>query len=347
MPDAPGAVMLAEMDEQPAVVGRLVERGDDLFGEVARRPDEYAGILLIARGSSDHAAVYGRYVLELATRHPVALAAPSLFTRYDSRTRLHGWLAIAVSQSGTTPEIVDTLRAAASAGATTLAVTNVADSPLAEAAQATAWLDAGTEEAVPATKTFTGQVTAFGLLAERLGDPAWQPSDWGTVIESMGTVLADRGPAERAAERMVDTSGLLAVARGLTYAASLETALKLAETTGLPASGTSTADLLHGPIAATGPDVHAIGLLAPGPCLDDVRDTATRLDERGVPLTVVAPGDVGPLPGSRLPVPGGVPEALAPLVLVVRGQQIAHRLARALGRDPDRPAGLSKVTPTH
>jgi glutamine---fructose-6-phosphate transaminase (isomerizing) len=165
-----GRVMAAEMAEQPAVLRDLQRRGDEVAEALAPLAGRaLAGVVIIARGSSDHAAIYGRYLLELAARRPVTLAAPSLFTRYRAETDYAGYLAVAVSQSGHTPEIVDVLRSVRDAGATTVAVTNDAGSPLAGAADAVIPLGAGDERAVPATKTFTAQLGAFAQLAAALG----------------------------------------------------------------------------------------------------------------------------------------------------------------------------------
>ena len=171
-----GVLMAAEMAEQPAVLQRLVDEREELSERVrAILPPAPVRVVIVARGSSDHAATFGRYLLEHAARTPVALAAPSLHTRYGVQTDYRGHLAIAVSQSGHTPEIVDVLEAMRARGATTLAVTNDAASPLAQAAQLAIGLGAGEERAIPATKTFTAQLAIFALLAEAIGPVPWQP----------------------------------------------------------------------------------------------------------------------------------------------------------------------------
>src|SRR3954453_23808083 len=213
-----GELMAAEMAEQPAVLAELAGRRAEVVEHVrACLPEPLAGVVLVARGSSDYAAVYGRYLLELAARRPVALAAPSLQTRYDARTELPGWVAVAVSQSGRTPEIVATLErlvaggaggggvtnlpAPGAAGARGVAITNAPASPLAAAAGATIALGAGEERAVPATKTLTAQLAAFALVAEELGPLPWRGEDWERVIAAVAVVLADPAAPERAANR--------------------------------------------------------------------------------------------------------------------------------------------------
>lgn len=343
--------MAAEMDEQPDVIRRLVESADRIRADLDRAlPRPPVGIVLVARGSSDAAAVYGRYVLELVSRCPVALAAPSLLTRYGARPRLTGWLAVAVSQSGETPEIVDALTALRAGGAAGVAITNDPSSSLSAAADVTLELSAGRELAVPATKTFTAQVTAFALMAQSLGPTPWSDADWHAVAGSVRDVLDDPAPVAQTAASLADARKLLTVARGMTYAVAVEAALKLAETTGLPSSSYSSADLLHGPIAATGPDVHAIVFAVDGPCLDDVRATTDELHRRDAPVTVVAGDDVVDRferATATISVPGTIPEALTPLLLVVRAQQLARELALSRDIDPDEPGELEKITPTH
>src|SRR3954471_23661213 len=163
--------MAAEMAEQPERLAGLLGRGDSAVAAVrALAGERLAGSVIVARGSSDHAGAYGRYLLELVSGRPVAMAAPSLLTLYRARIDYRGFLAVAVSQSGRTPEILTTLQRLQAAGAAGLAITNDGASPLAGAAGATIALGAGAENAVPATKTVTATLAAFALVAVALGD---------------------------------------------------------------------------------------------------------------------------------------------------------------------------------
>src|SRR3954454_9936308 len=188
-----GELMRAEMAEQPQVLRALIARGGPRLGP-------YAGVVIVARGSSDHAAIYGRFLLELATGRPVALAAPSLFTRYGARTDASGWLVVGVSQSGKTPEIVDVVERLRAGGGKAIAITNDADSPLAAASQAVIELGAGEERAVPATKTFTAQMAAFAALAAALGDVPWADGDLPLVPEAVQRALDDPAPVAALAD---------------------------------------------------------------------------------------------------------------------------------------------------
>lgn len=336
-----GTLMAAEMAEQPAVLGRLIDARDELVAGVRELPPAApVRIVVVARGSSDHAAVYGRYVLEHAARTPVALAAPSLHTRYAVPTDYRGTLAVAVSQSGHTPEIIDVLAAMRARGARTLAVTNDADSPLAAAADHAIWLGAGAERAVPATKTFTAQLAAFALLAEAVGPVPWKPAEWAGVVPAVEAALVDDAPARTVAEAIGPARGLVALARGFLFAVALEAALKLKETTALLAEGYSAADFRHGPIAIAAPDLPVLAFSAHGPCAADVDETADAIRARGGSVHVISDAADADLPIAR------VPEALAAIPATVRAQQLAYALARHRGRDPDAPAGLSKVTAT-
>jgi len=320
--------MRREMGEQPEVLERLLASGFRCdAGDVA-------GVVIVARGSSDHAAVYGRYLLELATRRPVALAAPSLYTRYGARTDASGWLVVGVSQSGKTPEIVDVVRRLRDGGGKAIAITNDGTSPLAEAAEAVIELGAGEERAVPATKTFTAQMAAFALLAASLGDVPWEERDLARVPASVAAVLEDPAPAADLATRWADVQQLVVTARGWLYSAALESALKIREAALVTANGYSVADFLHGPIAAVDPGAAALALRAEGPAAADVDEAVAALRTRGADVAV-------------LPAVTGVPEALAPIAASVRGQQLSLELALRKGLDPDAPRGLNKVTITH
>jgi glucosamine--fructose-6-phosphate aminotransferase (isomerizing) len=335
--------MAAEMAEQPAVLEALAARREELLARVrAVLPAERVRVVIVARGSSDHAAVYGRYVLEHASRAPVALAAPSLHTIYGVDTDYSGYVAIAVSQSGHTPEIVTVLHRMRAAGACTLAVTNGEDSPLAAAAHAAVTLGAGDERAVPATKTFTAQVAAFALIAEAIGPVPWGPQDWPSVPRAVEEVLADEAPPRTVAAGIGDARGLIAVARGYMYGVALEAALKLKETTSLLAEGYSAADFRHGPIAVVDAGLPVLAFSAAGPAAADVAELADEVRGRGGRVFTVSDA-----PGADLALPAGVPEGLAPIPATVRAQQLARELALHRGIDPDAPFGLRKVTPTY
>jgi glucosamine--fructose-6-phosphate aminotransferase (isomerizing) len=335
--------MAAEMAEQPRVLSGLLARREEIRAQVAPLADPPpVGVVLVARGSSDNAAIYGRYLLELVTGRPVALAAPSLFTLYGARVDVRGWIVVGLSQSGRTPEIVDVFERYRAAGARGIAVTNDAGSPLAGSADAVVALGAGEERAVPATKTFHAQLAAFALIAEALGPVPWAPDDLDPLPGHVADVLDDPEPAGRAAARLGDADGLVAVGRGFQFSVALEAALKLKETCLLLAEGLSAADFRHGPIAVMQRAFPLLALSAGGAAAADMAELEDRLRAHPGPLLRLAPD-----PAAELPFAAGVPEALSPLVSVIRAQQLAREVALARGLDPDAPPGLSKVTATH
>ena len=337
-----GTVMSAEMAEQPDRLAALLGRSGQIMDRIRQvLPEPLAGTVLIARGSSDHAATTGQYLLELATRRPVASASPSLYTMYGAQTDFTGYLVIAVSQSGRTPEIVQSLRTARAAGAHTVAITNDPDSDLALAAELPLDLGAGTERAVPATKTVTAELVMLALIAQAVRDIGFGPAVRDELPGSVAAVLDDPGPAAEVAAWVADRTRLATVARGILYGAAAEAALKIEETTSLFTTAFSAADLRHGPIAVAATGLPALVFSHPGPAAADVADLARDLRERGADVLLA-----GPVNGSALPWPAEVPEVAAPVLAVARAQQVALALARQLGRDPDAPGGLHKVTLT-
>jgi glutamine---fructose-6-phosphate transaminase (isomerizing) len=337
-----GSRMAAEMAQQPEVIAALARRRDALAARIAAVvPDDLAGIVLLARGSSDHAAVYGRYLLELASGRPVSLAAPSLHTLYGADVDYRGYLAVGVSQSGRTPEIVTVLDRMRASGARCLAITNAPGSPLATVADAVLELGAGPEEAVPATKTFSAQLVGFALVAQAFGAVPWEDTDWELLSAHVEQVLSDEAPAREVATSIGNAEGLITVGRGFLYGAALEAALKLKETTSILAEGYSSADLRHGPIAVATDGLPVLGFVAPGPASPDMHELLDRMGRSGARVFAISEEA-----GAALPLPPGLPEALVVVPAVVRAQQLALWLARHRGIDPDVPAGLSKVTLT-
>jgi glucosamine--fructose-6-phosphate aminotransferase (isomerizing) len=334
--------MASEMAEQPERLSALLARRAEIGKQVrALVPTDLAGTVLVARGSSDHAATCGAYFLEMASGRPVASTSPSIFTLYRALTDFTGYLLIAVSQSGKTPEIVEVVDQARARGARSIAITNDPESPLAGAADLVVSLDAGNERAVPATKTVTAQLAAFAIIAQAMGDLGLGDAEAAELPGHVAALLADPGPAIAMAEWLVGADRLVTVARGLLYGAAKEAALKIEETTSRFTAAFSAADLRHGPIAIASNGPPVLAFAHPGPASDDVADVVAELRARGARTRMA-----GPVAGSDLSWSAATPEVLAPILAVVRGQQLALELARLLGRDPDAPPGLTKVTIT-
>jgi glutamine---fructose-6-phosphate transaminase (isomerizing) len=304
-------------------------------------------ILFVARGSSDNAAIYGRYLVETHLGIQASLAAPSVATHYRARLDLSDALMVSVSQSGRTEEIVEVQRWAASLGAATVAVSNDADSPLAAEADVPLTTQAGSERAVPATKSYTAQLAALAGLAATLGggEDLWPPLDR-VPAEVARLESAEEGVAG-AVDVLAASEDVLVTGRGLVFGTALEIGLKLEETCLQPVRGLSYADLRHGPIAVVGPGLTAVVVAAPdGPMLEPIIELAGDLTQRGARVLAVG-GEARLAAAAAYHVPGpDLPEAVAPIGLIVPAQLVVESLARRLGLDPDAPRGLSKVTTT-
>jgi glucosamine--fructose-6-phosphate aminotransferase (isomerizing) len=341
--------MRAEIEEQPAVLARTLAALLPQVPDLTRLAEQTRQVLFIARGSSDNAAVYGHYLAEVRGGRLATLASPSVATAYGARVDLSGVLAVALSQSGGTEEIVATLHWAAECGARTVAVTNTAESPLADLAEVALVTQAGAELAVPATKTYTTQLLALAVLAHALaperGDgfaAALQevPDAVAASLESVETM----GPL---LEGLAAVDRVVVSGRGFAYSTALEVALKLKEACYINAGGLSYADLLHGPIAVVDERTPALLIAADeGPVLDGIVRLAGRVKTAGAAAYGIGGGAqlaavcTAAVPGSPLR------EDLAPIPLVVPGQLLVEQLARRRGIDPDAPRGLSKVTQT-
>ena len=343
--------MAADIAEQPAGYARLLE-GEPaaaiatIAARVAERRPRH--VVFVGRGTSDHAALYGAYLTEIRLGIPVGLGSPSTITLYGARPDLSDALVIGVSQSGGSPDLTGVLTVARETGALTLAVTNNPASPLAEAAELTIDVAAGHERAVAATKTYTAELLALLLLVEgiRAGDGAL-PADERAALDKVPhmaeDVLTDNG-VDALAQRYRFASRMVTTGRGYAYATARETALKLMETSYLPALAFSGADLLHGPLAMTDPDVPVLAVVGSGPGGRAMSDVVIRLGERRADVVTIGAQDIAGSSG-RLAVPA-VDERYAPLLDILPLQKLALALALARGEDPDAPRGLNKVTST-
>ena len=343
--------MAADIAEQPAGYARLLA-GEPAaaIAEVAARVAERRPrhVVFVGRGTSDHAALYGAYLTEIRLGIPVGLASPSTVTLYGARPDLSDALVIGVSQSGGSPDLTEVLKVARETGALTLSVTNNPASTLAGVAELSIDVAAGHERAVAATKTYTAELFALLLLIEgvRAGDgqlPAEERAALAKLPQLAEDVLADRG-ADELAQRYRFASRLVTTGRGYAYPTARETALKLMETSYLPALAFSGADLLHGPLAMTDPDVPVLAMVGSGPGGRAMADVVNRLAERRADVVTIGATDV-PGASGRLAVPA-VDERYSPLLDILPLQKLALSLALARGEDPDAPRGLKKVTST-
>jgi glutamine---fructose-6-phosphate transaminase (isomerizing) len=341
------SLMRREIGQQPAALRATIDALLPRRAEVSALAAETRAVLFIARGTSDNAAVYGSYLIQAHAGRLTALAAPSIATTYRARIDLAGVLAVALSQSGRTEEIVETLEWAGSCGARTLAITNGGESsPLALAASVALCTQAGVERAVPATKTFTTQLAALAVLGLALGAPL-DAGELRAVPDAVESLLTGPINTEPVVSALAKVQGVVVSGRGLAYAAALELAIKLKEACYLHAMGLSYADLLHGPIAVVGAETPAIVVAADsGPTLAGTIDLARRVTGAGARAFGIGGGAALAAECAAALAGPVLPEWLAPIGLIVPGQLLTEALARRLGINPDSPRGLSKVTQT-
>lgn len=341
--------MQSEIREQPEVLGRLSREGGEAVARLAAavREREVRLALIAARGTSDNAGVYARYLLEIETGIPVSLAAPSVFTLYDAEVRWEQALALGISQSGEAADATEVLRRARAAGQLTACIVNHTDSRMGRAGEHVIAIGAGEERSLPATKTYTASLAAIALLAAEIGGRAELRDGLSALPERVREVLALDTEIARRAERYRYMEKCVVLARGLNQATAMEAALKLAETCYVEAQPYSAADFLHGPIAIVAEGFPCLLFAPSGRGYPSMRDLARRLRERDAE-TIIVSDEEEILQWAVTPIrlPAAVDEALAPIVAIVAGQLFACHLARVKGLDPDSPRGLRKVTVT-
>ena len=344
----PGQLMRSEIREQPAAIEATLraEAGNiaDLARRLQREGTEY--VLVVARGTSDNAAIYGLYMLGAITGKLTATAAPSLLTCYNTNVDLRKVLVVGVSQSGKATDVIEVLQAGRERGAITCAVTNTAASPICAAAEHVLLTHAQEELSVAATKTYTTSLAVFHQLAALWAgreDIARQADSLPRWVEE--TLAIEPQVAEHAERfRFMETCHWLA--RGMNYSTAKEAALKMAECCYIVTSSFSTADFMHGPIATTSPGFPCFVVNAQGQAFAAVAETADALEQLGAELVVIS-NDDAMRSRARVGIPfPKMPEECSPIAAAVVGQMLALHVALEKGLDPDKPRGLHKVTLT-
>ena len=335
--------MRAEVEEIPEAAARFLHgaRAEIAAAAGALRRLDPPLVVTVARGSSDHAATYLKYAVELALGVPVASVGPSVASIYGRQLKLAGAACIGVSQSGRSPDIVEMMRSAGAGGALTLAITNFADAPMALACNHTLPLHAGVEQSVAATKTFVASVVAaLALVAEWQEDQALRLAV-ASLPEAFAQALAcDWAPL---ADRLAGANQLYVLGRGPGFAIANEMALKFKETCGIHAESYSAAEVLHGPSAIVRADFPVLVLGVADAALPQVLATAQLLAGQGADVFMTGGGGGGI---TTLPSVQHLHPLVAPLVLTVSFYSFIEALARRRGLNPDVPPHLRKVTET-
>ena len=339
-----------EILEQPAAAERqLTSSPEAIDALVARlRAEPIDQVVIAARGSSDHAAIYAQYLLGTVHRLPVALAAPSILSLYGVVPRFARSLVIGISQSGASPDIVGVVAAAREQGAPTLAITNDPASALAQAAEHVIELAAGPELAVAATKTYTTSLLAIARLSAALGSDPAARAELATVPASIQRALAVEPEIERIATDLASTDRCVVLGRGFEYATAREWALKLKELAQVFADPYSAADFQHGPLALIEPGVPVLAVAPQDRAsagLAELLDWLRR--ELAADILVLSESAaIRAVANRSVALPEDIPEWLRPIVSIVPAQLFAYHLTLAKGLDPEVPRNLNKVTLT-
>ncbi len=354
-----------EIHEQPTAIQHALAGSlagiEQIAAEVQRR--EIDLIVLVARGTSDHAALYAQYVFQYLNGIPVALATPSIVTLYGATLHLQHALVIGISQSGAAPDVTGVLQQAREAGALTVSITNVEGSLLANTAEYALYCAAGPELSVAATKTYTTTCAILAQLAAHLPGGEVLREHVGRLPELVAAALRSEANVAHAAQRYVHARDCVVLGRAFQYSTARETALKLAETCYLIATPFSTADFRHGPTAIIEYGRPVILYAPPGRTLADHYELLQLLKEKAAdtivvsadsrlldlattPIVMQLPELPGPISGHEASAPIDVAELLLPIPSIVYGQFLAMHLSISKGLNPDKPRGLSKVTRT-
>ena len=343
------SILFQEIHQQPEVIEQFAQSGQGPVKKLAAhlRETDIRQVVVAARGTSDNAARYAQYLLGANNRLPVSLTTPSLFTLYQKPPIFApDTLVLGISQSGQSPDIVSVLAEARRQGCVTAAITNSVDSPLAEQADHIVGLGAGKERSIAATKTYTAQLYAVGLLSAHLAADSDGIAMLDGAPDLMRQTLSMNGEVERLAERYRYVRNCIVVGRGFNYSTAFEIALKIKELTYTLAEPYSSADFLHGPVSLIEPAFPVIVVAPTGVLMPELEPFVRQLREMDAELLCVSDDQtlLG-LSRTKFPIPS-VPEWLSPLLAIVPGQLFALYLATARDFDPDQPRGLQKVTET-
>jgi glucosamine--fructose-6-phosphate aminotransferase (isomerizing) len=341
---ASGRHMEAEIWEQPAVLDRILTNTAQII-EVAARVRELRPrmVLVAGRGTSDHAALYAKYLVETMTGLPAGLVSPSTLTLYESQPQFDQVLWICISQSGSSPDLIESTSAASRAGALTLAITNTLSSPLAQAADHHIDLQAGPETAVAATKSYTSQLlTTWTLITAWTG----RRHEAASSIPQLASRLLDQQDVHSVVERLRHVDNAVITSRGFSYCTAREAALKLMETSYLPTLAFSAADLLHGPIAMLEAGAAALVVLPVGRPRQMMEHVLAALRDREVNPIIVGCRSGRAETDPHITVPTAPSDELQPILDIIPFQRVALSLALAKGSNPDAPRNLQKITHT-
>jgi len=343
-------LLYQEIHQQPDVLANLL---DQEFGNIQRlaaaiQKRRITHVVIAARGTSDNAARYAKYLLGAMNGITVALATPSLFSIYKQPPHFKDALVLGISQSGKSPDIVSVLQEARRQKALTAAITNFPASDLAQAADFVIDLHAGQERSIAATKTYTSELAAIAMLSISIRDDSEMKSELAKIPERVSKTMSLDTEIRQIASRYRYMKVCVVVGRGYNYATAFELALKLKELTYTVVEPYSSADFLHGPVAMIEHGFPVIVIAPDGVLIPEMKEFISKLRKRDA--EVIAISDVPEiLAQARIPLtlPVSVPEWISPIISIVPGQMLAMYLAHERNYDVDQPRALHKITETH
>jgi len=339
-----------EIYQQPEVIENLITKQGALLEELAAslREKQPRFAIIAARGTSDNAAIYSKYLFTGMNNIPAGLAMPSLHTLYHANPNLKDGLVIGISQSGQTPDVRAVLETAHNQGVPTISITNTKEAPISAIADYNIFLDAEEEKSIAASKTFTSQLTAVAMLAAYYSGDPQRISELNSIPGYIQSVLDQRSITEKIAERYSKKEYIAIVARGYNYCACQEIALKIKELAYMIAQPYSAADFRHGPIAMLETGFPVLALAVRGNALSDMEDMIASIRWKDADLSIMTNVDwLDKFSEFIIRLPQDLPDWLSPIVCTVPGQLLALHLSLAKGIDPDKPRGLKKVTLTY
>jgi len=335
--------------QQPELLQQLIKNSadhvKDLADKLRSRKPHFA--LIAARGTSDNAATYAKYLLSAFLRIPVGLAMPSLYTLYETPPTMKGGVVIGISQSGQTPDIVRVLQESQKQGALTISITNDPTSPMARYSEHSIVLNVGEEKSVPASKTYTAQLAMISLLTAYWSDDKDLIKELDYLGEMAGQVLYQNQEIERIARRYASKDHLVVIGRGFNYCTTFEIALKIKELCYMVAEAYSSADFRHGPVAILEEGFPVMAIAPKGKSYRDMADMVAEILPVKTDLAILS-NDENLLTLTEMPIrlPSHLPEWLSPIIATIPGQLLALHLCLIKGFDPEHPRSLKKVTLT-
>jgi glucosamine--fructose-6-phosphate aminotransferase (isomerizing) len=338
-----------EIFEQPEVLASLLEKEKGTIADLAKTTQDRQinHVVIAARGTSDNAARYAKYLLGANNGLPVALATPSLFSIYKQPPRLVDALVLGISQSGKSPDIIAVLAEARHQGALTATITNFPESDLAAEADYVINLHAGTERSIAATKTYSSELATIAMLSANLANDSEMLSMLRSIPDVIQNTLTMEPDIERVAGRYRYMRACIVIGRGYNYCTAFELALKLKELTYTVVEPYSSADFMHGPLAMIEWGFPVVLIAPSGQMLAEIKILIHTLKGLGAEVIAIS-DDPETLSLARVPLtlPVSVPEWLSPMTTIIPGQLFALHLAHARDYDPDHPRSLQKITET-